>query len=167
MAKKINRYMKSKGVSPLIATVLLIAFTLSIAGLIGGWLSGMTKTQTESIEKSSMETMNCTGSVVSIFNVVCTNTSVNGPNKIMIAISNEGNNALYGFSSFAEIGTTQYINNTGGPTIDSPLYPGEHVILEYGCADLCQDNQTITKVRVSPSNCPSSWAEKLVKVTCI
>ncbi|MEM5878706.1 MAG: archaellin/type IV pilin N-terminal domain-containing protein [Candidatus Aenigmatarchaeota archaeon] len=159
--------MNSKGVSPLIATVLLIAFTLSISGLIGGWLSGMTKTQTESLEKSSMETMNCTGSVISIFNVVCGNTTVDGPNKLMIAISNEGNNALYGFSSFAQIDTLQYINNTGGPTLEAPLYPGEHVILEYGCGNSCEDGKIVSKVRVSPTNCPTAWAEKLLQVTCV
>lgn len=159
--------MISKGVSPLIATVLLIAFTLSIAGLIGGWLSGLTKKQTESLEKSSMETMNCTGSLINIFNVVCSNTTSTGPNKIMIAISNEGNNALYGFSSFAQIETTQYINNTGGPTLDSPLYPGDHVVLEYECGDLCGDGKVISKVRVSPTNCPTAWSEKLLQVTCV
>jgi len=155
-----------KGVSPLIATVLLIAFTLSIAGLLGGWLSGLTKTQTETLEKSSQETMNCTGSVLNIVNVLCGNTTPGGPNTLRIVLANEGNNALYGFSTFAQIGSNQYINSTGGPTASSPLYPGDHVSLEYVCSNACEDGKQITKIRVSPSNCPTAWAEKILSVTC-
>jgi flagellin-like protein len=157
-----------KGISPLIATVLLIAFTLSVAGLLGGWFSGLTKTQTETIEKSSGETMNCTGSLVSIVDVLCGNTTPDAPNTLRIVIANEGNNALYGFSTFAQIGEMQYINSTGGPTASSPLYPGEHVTLEYDCehSNYCGDGSQVKKIRVSPSNCPTAWAEKLVSVTC-
>jgi flagellin-like protein len=155
-----------KGVSPLIATVLLIAFTLSIAGLLGGWLSGLTKTQTETLEKSSQETMNCTGSMLSIVNVFCGNSTASEPNTLRIVIANEGNNALYGFSTFAQIGFNQYINSTGGPNSTSPLYPGEHATLEYGCSNVCTDGSQVTKIRVSPSNCPTSWAEKLMSVIC-
>ncbi|MCS7135077.1 MAG: hypothetical protein NZ893_01390 [Candidatus Aenigmarchaeota archaeon] len=155
-----------KGVSPLIATVLLIAFTLSIAGLLGGWLSGLTKTQTETIEKSSEETMNCTGSVLSIVNVLCGNNTPTEPNALRVVLANEGNNALYGFSTFAQIGTNQYINSTGGPNISSPLSPGAHATLEYYCPTVCVDGATISKIRVSPSNCPTAWAEKLLSVTC-
>lgn len=155
-----------KGVSPLIATVLLIAFTLSIAGLLGGWLAGLTKTQTETIEKSSRETMNCTGSVLNIVNVACGNTTPTEPNALRVVISNEGNNALYDFSTFAEIGINQYVNSTGGPTIQSPLSPGSYATLVYYCPEVCQDGFKITKIRVSPSNCPASWSEKIVSVTC-
>ncbi|MFH8080960.1 MAG: archaellin/type IV pilin N-terminal domain-containing protein [Candidatus Aenigmatarchaeota archaeon] len=155
-----------KGVSPLIATVLLIAFTLSIAGLLGGWLSGLTKTQTETIEKSSEETMNCTGSVLSIVDVFCGNKTPDEPNALRIVIANEGNNALYGFSTFAQIDTTQYINSTGGPSLNSPLTPGTHATLEYYCPSDCADGKVVKKVRVSPSNCPTSWAEKIVSVKC-
>jgi flagellin-like protein len=157
-----------KGVSPLIATVLLIAFTLSIAGLLGGWLSGLTKTQTETLEKSSQETMNCTGSVLNIISVLCGNTTSNGKNTLRIVIANEGNNALYGFSTFAQIGQKQYINSTGGPNITSPLSPGDHSTLEYECesSGYCEDGSLVTKVRVSPSNCPTAWSEKLLSVAC-
>ncbi|MEM5777559.1 MAG: archaellin/type IV pilin N-terminal domain-containing protein [Candidatus Aenigmatarchaeota archaeon] len=155
-----------KGVSPLIATVLLIAFTLSIAGLLGGWLSGLTKTQTETLEKSSKETMNCTGSVLNIINVVCGNATPNEPNALRIVLANEGNNALYGFSTFAQIENNQYINSTGGPTVDLPLFPGDHTTLEYYCPTICTDGSIVSKVRVSPSNCPTAWSEKLISVTC-
>jgi len=157
-----------KGISPLIATVLLIAFTLSVAGLLGGWFSGLTKTQTEVIEKSSEETMNCTGSLLTIVSVLCGNTTPGAPNTLRIVIANEGNNALYGFSTFAQIEQKQYINSTGGPTMNSPLYPGEHATLEYDCesSNYCEDGSKITKIRVSPSNCPTAWSEKLISVTC-
>jgi len=148
-----------KGISPLIATVLLIAFTLSVAGLLGGWFSGLTKTQTETIEKSSVELMNCTGAVISIVNVLCNN------NTLRIVVANEGNNALYGFSTFAQVGETNYINSTGGPDINSPLMPGGQTTLEYGCS-ICTEGARITKIRISTSNCPTAWREKLLSLVC-
>lgn len=39
-----------KGISPLIASVILIGFTVAVAGIIGVWLTSLAKTQTGTIE---------------------------------------------------------------------------------------------------------------------
>jgi len=160
--------MLRKGVSPLIATVLLIAFTLSIAGLLGGWLTSMTKTQTENIDQSSREVINCTNTHFDIFQVMCKNSTPSEQNTIRIAITNMGVNSLYDFSTYVQIGGELYINNTGGPNSTNPLLPGEQTILVYGCdqTKICPDNAVITRVRVSSSLCPSMWSEKTLSVTC-
>jgi len=38
-----------KGISPMIATVLLLAFTIAVGGIISVWLTGMTRTQTAGV----------------------------------------------------------------------------------------------------------------------
>lgn len=38
--------MNSKAVSPMIATILLVAFTVAVGGIISIWLTGFTRTQT-------------------------------------------------------------------------------------------------------------------------
>lgn len=40
-----------KGLSPLIATVFLIAFTVGVAGILSGWLTSFTKTTTSTVRE--------------------------------------------------------------------------------------------------------------------
>lgn len=160
----------TKGISPLIATVLLIALTLSIAGLLGSWLSTMTKTQTGGLEKSSENVINCTSAQIDIFQIKCGNTSINEPNTIRVSLSNVGNTPMYDFSTFVQIGNTQYINSTGGPNITSPMIPGEQITLVYGCdpINICPDGASISRVRVTSGNCPSQGTiDKTTSVTCV
>jgi flagellin-like protein len=45
-----------KGVSPLIATILLIAFTIAVAGILSVWLTSFARTQSQAIgDRSSYE----------------------------------------------------------------------------------------------------------------
>jgi flagellin-like protein len=48
-----------KGVSPFIATVLLIAFAIAVAGVFGGWLSSFTKETTEEVQERSEKRVTC------------------------------------------------------------------------------------------------------------
>jgi flagellin-like protein len=153
-----------KGISPLIATVLLIAFTLSIAGLLGSWLSTLTRTETENLEKSSKEIINCTGAMIDIIGVSCSATD----KQFKVAVTNIGSIAMHDFSVFAIINKTQYVNNTGGPNSTYPLLPGEQAILVYGCDNTvyCSTNASIERVRITPGVCPSAWTEKNPAVSC-
>lgn len=153
-----------KGISPLIATVLLIAFTLSIAGLLGGWLSSLTKTQTETLEKTSREVVNCTGAIIDIVDVSCSSTN----KQFKVTVSNIGSVDMYDFSIFAIINNTQYINSTGGPNSTYPLLPGEQAILAYGCDNTvyCVGNASVGRVRVTPGICPSAWVEESPGIKC-
>jgi flagellin-like protein len=58
-----------KGVSPLIATVLLIAISLTIASLIMGWATTLVKEQTGTISNRTGEAVECTGAIVTIDDV--------------------------------------------------------------------------------------------------
>ena len=50
---------KGKAVSPLVAAVLLIAVTMTIAGMLAYWASGFVRQQTEAF--SNQSTVTCTG----------------------------------------------------------------------------------------------------------
>jgi len=153
-----------KGISPLIATVLLIAMTLAVATIIGSWFTGITKTQTEMLEENTKKQINCTGALLSISDVICSSTN----QQLTIAISNLGDTALYGFSTLVKINNTYYENSTGGPTSTSALDPGEQTILVYPCSNTtyCVNNAVIESLRISPTNCPSAWTVSTEGRTC-
>ena len=55
-----------KGVSPLIATVLLIASVIAVAGLISIWLTSFTRTTTSNVETTATNQTRCAGAYIKI-----------------------------------------------------------------------------------------------------
>ena len=53
-----------KGLSPLIAIVLLVGFTVAVAGIISVWITGTTRTQTEIIGEQADLQAKCVGSTL-------------------------------------------------------------------------------------------------------
>ncbi len=54
--------MKSrKGISPLIAVVLLIAFTIAVGAIIGAWVTTFSRGKTGELSEGAEETLNCAG----------------------------------------------------------------------------------------------------------
>ncbi len=82
--------MGMKGVSPLIATILLIAFTVGIAGIIITWLSGYASTTTGIISSSSDKTVTCLSGSVNLKNLIYKNPRLSGTivNNGQIALGN-------------------------------------------------------------------------------
>jgi len=149
----------NKGISPLLATVILIALTLSVAALLGSWFTSVTRMQTGIIEEAAKTQVNCTAASLEIVDVTCSNTT----QKIQVVVTNLGNDIpLYNFSTLVTLNSTYYLNNTGGPNSTNPLNPGEQAVLTYFCSNTqyCVDDVKIAKVRVSSSNCPQAYAEK-------
>jgi len=61
--------MKSKAISPMVAVVLLIAFTVAIGGIISLWLTGFTETTTGSVETASTNQTKCAGTYIDVISV--------------------------------------------------------------------------------------------------
>ncbi len=59
----------SKGIEPLIATVLLIAFTVAVAGIISIWVKGFTTTTTNQVDQMTNTTIFCSSGGIAISNV--------------------------------------------------------------------------------------------------
>jgi len=148
-----------KGITPLLATVILIALTLAVAALIGSWLTSVTRMQTGIIEEDIQTQVNCSSALLEISDVICSNDT----QKIQVAITNMGYDIpLYDFSTLVILNNTSYLNSTGGPNSTNPLNPGEQVILEYFCSrtQYCMDDVPISKVRVTSYICPDRYAEE-------
>ncbi len=58
-----------KGISPLIATILLIAFTVAVGGLLSVWFSTLTTSQTQTVQAGSDALASCATTSISIDSV--------------------------------------------------------------------------------------------------
>lgn len=67
--------MQMKGISPLVATVLLIAFTVAMAGLLSTWLTGFTSSTTQQVTQSSGNTLSCSYGGLSLGSLQYSSTS--------------------------------------------------------------------------------------------
>ena len=61
--------MSSKGISAMIATVMLIAFTVAVGGILSLWLTTLTSTQTTTVGSSAEKQILCSRSVLTITEV--------------------------------------------------------------------------------------------------
>jgi flagellin-like protein len=79
-----------KGISPLIATVLLIAFTVAVAGIISVWLTGFAATTTKTVGSQANLEIICTGAQISLTGLrYCSNyLSGDVSNSGMLALGN-------------------------------------------------------------------------------
>lgn len=64
-----------KGISPLIASVLLIAFTLGVALIIGTWLTSVSKSSTETVGGQFGQEVNCSKVILDIVDALCHGTT--------------------------------------------------------------------------------------------
>jgi flagellin-like protein len=151
-----------KGLSPLMASIILIALTLTVAAFLGSWLTSMTKSQTGTVERSGEKLINCTNSRLDIAAVSCSN-----PNgQVKIAATNVGQFELYNFSIFVKLGSN-FITNSSYPGLGY-LNPGEQVVFTQPCSKTteCINGTKVELVRITPGNCPQSFIEETFDVVC-
>ncbi len=67
-----------KGLSPLIATVLLIAFTVAVAGIVSTWLTGFTKTSTETVGDTATDELICSYGHIALSDMLYCRSRVSG-----------------------------------------------------------------------------------------
>jgi flagellin-like protein len=78
-----------KGISPMIATVLIIAFTIAIGGVISVFMNRLTTTQIGETEKSSAGIIQCSNVRIDILSVTGAGTSGS------IVVTNPSSNKIY------------------------------------------------------------------------
>lgn len=97
-----------KGISTFIATILLIAFTVAVGGIISLFLTGFTKTQTGTAESIGTNVTKCGGISIDILSVTSTSIVIANPSSQTITsitlIPNNGT-SITGPSSLASVGT--------------------------------------------------------------
>ncbi len=133
--------MNKKGISPLMSEVLLVAFAVTVAVIIGTWYTGFTKQSTQEVSEQSQQTISCTYGGVRIYDVTYNSTSGN----ITGLVENTGNIKLTNVD-------LQIICKDGSVyTRDKnyTLLPREEVYfnVQLGCSSF----QDLVKVRVTTS----------------
>jgi flagellin-like protein len=112
--------MKKKGISPLIATVLIIGFTVALAAVIMTWGTGFTKRMQESTEETSDVQITCATDVVFDVKSACEDTG-KGAGYYKLTIANNGNIDIAKFQvrlyeSADAVTTKEYDFSTTGGT---------------------------------------------------
>ncbi len=131
--------MNSKGISPMIAVVLLVAFTVAVGGILSLWLTGYATTTTESVETSTSNQTSCAGTYISVVTandnaVILTNPGSNTIEDVTCITANGSIVGDIGGGSEDDISsggtlTTSYWNTT--PVSDSTYVSG------YGTSITC------------------------------
>jgi len=67
-----------KGLSPLVATVLLIAFTVGVGGLISVWISGFTQTSSRIVSQEGEKQIICSNGAIDLSNLRYCNNNISG-----------------------------------------------------------------------------------------
>lgn len=132
-----------KGISPLVAAVLLIAVTMAIAGMLAYWASSFVKTQTGGFENQSVATQCNFG------NLVIDACSYLNSSKIVVVLKNVGGIDLKEIALYV-----QYSNNSvSSQTFNDTLKINE--IKSYTFLNVSSDYVKIT----ARTHCPVVSAE--------
>ena len=84
-----------KGISPMIAVVLLLAFTVAVGGILSVWFTGFTRTTAAGVENATTDVTKCAGTYIDITSVSSTG----------IIITNRGSQSIDSIQCFASNGT--------------------------------------------------------------
>ena len=140
-----------KGVSPLIAAVLLIVITVSLVAVISGWLNTFIVGTRETVQNRTDTSVNCAGSsinVESVYASVANGTSGN----IRAVVKNDG------LVDELVIVSAQYVNVTGHNFSATTKLP----IADFGRGSI----KNILFENVSIQNC-TAFSQVLVSTQCI
>jgi len=95
-----------KGISPLIATVLLIAAVIAIAGIISIWLTSFTRTTTSSVETTATNQTKCAGAYLKIDSVKSLGATY--VNNTVVIYSNPSSQTITNINLFATPGNETF-----------------------------------------------------------
>ncbi|MDY6769444.1 MAG: archaellin/type IV pilin N-terminal domain-containing protein [Candidatus Nanohaloarchaea archaeon] len=136
-----------KGVSPLIAAVLLIAFTMAVAAILTAWVTTFTQEQTAELGNKSAKQIDCSFGQLEIFDTTSDTTWVT------VAITNTG---------------TVDFNNTSVTTLSGGSVLGKGYLSDLGSGQTKSINVSWSSggaaetVRIATQQCPTVTDEATV-----
>lgn len=86
--------MNSKGISPMIAVVLLIAFTVAVGGIMSVWMTSFTTSTTGSVDSAATNQTRCSGTYIDVISV----------SSSAVIITAKGSQSMYDISCYTDIG---------------------------------------------------------------
>ena len=135
-----------KGISPLVASVLLLAIVVSLSVIIGGWVNTLSKDTTNTVSNRTSEAVSCSSSDITIDSLYITN-GTSGTARAQVR--NQG------FQSITLM-SAQLLNRTGHnfstTTSLGSLTKGQIIQVSFS--------------GVSVPSCPTDFSKLVVTTTC-
>ena len=98
-----------KGISPVIASVIMIAVAVSIGIIVSTWITHLVEQQISEDELCAIDTL---------YNINSAKFNISGNNNILIKITNDGEDGLYGFGVVMDNGTIILLFNSTDYRLD-------------------------------------------------
>ncbi|MEM7826204.1 MAG: archaellin/type IV pilin N-terminal domain-containing protein [Candidatus Aenigmatarchaeota archaeon] len=133
--------MSSKGISPMVATILLIAFTVAVGGIISVWMTTYTRTAGAAVSEATEDQLRCVGSAPSIYSVT----------DKAVFIVNTGSENLFNVTCMSSDGktlnVTEVLSSGGGYSFEWDVGTNTSVICiarcrSIGVRDECRKGQS-------------------------
>jgi flagellin-like protein len=137
-----------KGISAMLASVLLIAFTLAIAVLVLNFFTGTITDSTKSVSNKTSSTIECASAAIAIQDVYITGSAYSQTVKVIVKNSGLANNLI--------IQDAQIINVSGSNFSTAPPTG------TFNKGNLL----TLTFSGVSLGACPTSFSKAIVATSC-
>lgn len=106
--------MERKGISPIIASVLLLAVTLAVVGIFSGWAPELAEGVTESTSNSTYETIACNEASIEFRSAY-----YDGSSEVTVSLRNSGSEDLSDISLVAYDSDEQILAQETGVSVDS------------------------------------------------
>jgi len=164
-----------KGISPVVASVILIAVSVSIGVIVSTWITHLTQEQTSSSKLCAINTL---------YNIDSAKFNLSGTNELRLKVTNEGEQSLYGFGMVIDNGTEIRIVNSTHTRLDqnnitssSPLKRGQSVYLIVNMTNTTSDSfdwqdfgltlttSSKTEIVVTNEACDAIKTEAITSVT--
>ncbi len=159
-----------RGISPIVAVVLMVAVAISIGVLVTIWITSWVTTQTTN------PSLTC---VVYTNYIIDSATYYNNSNELRVKITNKGQEGLWGFGLSADNGTDvrqfnwSYVWGQTGLNSTNKLKSQQSVYLWVNASSLTIDGKTLTadfgrslrEVRITTEACPAASAASTTTIT--
>lgn len=140
-----------KGISPLLASVLLIAVTVSIATLVMGWMSTVARSTQSSVSNKTAQATECSSAIVIIDDVYV---NAGSPGRATAIVRNAGQ--VNGMA----ISSAQLYNRTGSNFTAMETASGPLTGFDMGEIQTLRFNSTYI------SACPTDFSAVIVTTNC-
>lgn len=160
-----------KGVSPIIATILLIAVAISVGIMVTTWITHWVVTQTSS------ESIACAINTNYVIDTAEFNKSTALNNTLLLKVTNRGSEKIYGFGAILDNGTVILMLNSsnslisqGGISSSNKLGREQSVYLTVNLTNTSTGyptlGRTLAEVKVTNDACPAvSTSTKAITIT--
>lgn len=149
-----------KGISPIIATAIIVVLVIAMASLVGPWMMDLANTVTTNVENETVSDIACNYAAYD-FDTDYATYGVNWSSTLRTLyaqIKNTGTQNLYSFSFEVKMNGTIIQNfdptTATDKTGSNPLRPGQTTLLNASIT-ISLDNTTINTVKITSTVCPS------------